>query len=150
MNLRPVVFLLVAALGCGSAFAQANVAQAAPAAANAAANTAQRPGDIGQRWQIAFDRSSQSDGQIRFLLWQHDEDTPTELTIDVKKGDTPNRIAVNARDSFRKTLGSRDYNVNIAKGNVWITAKRGERRFALQLAESTAAGVDIDTYREGR
>jgi hypothetical protein len=145
MNLRPLVFLLAAAMACGGA-----LAQSAPASANAAANAAQRPGDIGQRWQIAFDDTSQSDGQIRFLLWQHDEDAPTELTIDVAKGDTPNRIAVKARDSFRETLGSRDYNVNIAKGNVWITAKRGERRFALQLAENGAAGVQIDTYREGR
>ena len=145
MNLRPLVFLLAAAMACGSAFAQS-----APAAANAAANAAQRPGDIGQRWQIAFDRTSQSDGRIRFLLWQHDEDAPTELTIDVSKGDTENRIAIKARDSFRETLGSRDYNVNIAKGNVWITAKRGERRFALQLAESGATGVVIDLYREGR
>ena len=152
MKLRVVVLLFAvlmgSALSAGVAIAQD--ASASAAAGAAATNAAQRPKDIGQRWQIAFERTSQSDGRIRFLLWQNDEDAPTELTIDVQNGDTANRIAVKARDSFRETLGSRDFNVNIAKGNVWITAKRGERRFALQLAESSAAGVNIDTYREGR
>jgi hypothetical protein len=138
MNMRAVVAFLVAALLSVAAFAQSATAPA------------QRPGDIGQRWQIGYQRTSQSDGEIRWLVWQHDEEAPTEVVIPVKKGDTANRIAVTSRDAFRDKLENRYYNVNIAKGNVWITAKRGERRFALQLAGSTASGVDIDTYREGR
>jgi hypothetical protein len=135
MKSRINAFLVAALLLCTGAFAQ---------------DTAQRPGDIGQRWQIAYDRTSQSDGEIRWLVWQYDEQTPTEVVIPVKKGDTENRIAVTSRDVFREALENRYYNVNIAKGNVWITAKRGERRFGLQLAGSTAQGVNIDTYREGR
>jgi hypothetical protein len=160
MTARRSLSLLAGLLASGVAFAQTATPTATPTvapvtaspatASPATAAEAKRPGDIGQRWRINLERSSKSDGQLRFLVWQYDEDKPHEVIIPVHKGDTPNHLAVEGRDIFRDVLGTKDFEINTAKGNILITAKHGERRFGLQLAESTAEGVDVDLYREGR
>lgn len=155
MTLHRILLVLPLALACAGAApaaAQQPQAEAAPAAAPATLSVpaGERPGDFGQRWQVEFDNTAQSDGRIVFHLWQYDEQGPTEIVIPVKQGDTRQRIAVAARDIFRRALPNRDFNTNLMKNNIFVTAKLGERRFSMQTVESSAAGVDVDLYREGR
>lgn len=134
---------LFVVVGIGAPHAQT----AAPAATPAA--QAARPGDIGQSWQINFDRTAKSDGEITFRLWPYGSE-PIDLVLPVAKGDTENKLARETRDLLKAKLDLTEYRIDMAKRFVKVTAIRGERRFALELASSTAEGVDIDLYREGR
>lgn len=137
-----VVLFLLAALGCGGALAQSTEA---PASADAA-SAMKRPGDAAKRWTIDFDRSAKSDGQIKFLVWQNDEDAPTEVVVPVRQGQTENSIALATRDLFRDKLGTKDFETDVAKGDVFVRVKHGERRFSVQVGENSAEGVRVDLY----
>jgi len=126
------------------AFAQ----EAAPAAASAAVE-ADRPGDIGQRWRIEFERSAGTDGEIRLRLWPHNQ-PPIEVTIPVKQGDTGNGLARQTREILRDTLDKNKFIVEDAQRYVSIAAFNGERRFALQLVSNTAEGLGVELDRTGR
>ena len=130
-----LVLFLFAALGCGSV-----VAQSADAA------VAQRPGDASKSWQINFDRTAKSDGQISFLVWQNDQEAPTQIVVPVKQGQTENSLALATRDLFRDMLGVKDFETDLKKSTVFVRAKHGERRFSVKVGANTAQGVDIDLY----
>ncbi|KGQ19426.1 hypothetical protein LF41_3079 [Lysobacter dokdonensis DS-58] len=139
MRTSHVLFSIVLALACGGAIAQS--------AAQAPADTAaKRPGDTAKSWQIAFDRTAKSDGQIRFLVWQNDQDAPTEIAIPVELGQTENSLALETRQQFREILGVKDFETNNKKNVVFVRAKHGERRFTVQVAANTAENVQIDLY----
>src|SRR5690349_20962119 len=109
MRLSSFVLCLVAALGCGGALAQST--DAAPAAD--ATSAMKRPGDAAKRWTIDFDRSAKSDSQIKFLVWQNDEDAPTQVVVPIRQGQTENSIALATRDLFRDTLGTKDFETDV-------------------------------------
>ncbi|MGO4549797.1 hypothetical protein AB4059_01660 [Lysobacter sp. 2RAF19] len=142
MRLSSFVLCLVAALSCGGALAQST--DAAPTAD--AASAMKRPGDAAKRWTIDFDRSAKSDGQIKFLVWQNDEDAPTQVVVPIRQGQTENSIALATRDLFRDMLGTKDFETDVAKGDVFVRVKRDERRFSVQVRQNTAEGVRVDLY----
>ena len=144
---RWMCLCLVLVVGVGVGVGTTHAQTAAPAATPAAQSA--RPGDVGQSWQIQFERTAKSDGAITFRLWPYGAD-PIDLVLPVAKGDTENKLARETRDLLREKLDNTEYRINMARRSVQVTAIRGERRFALELASSTAEGVDIDLYREGR
>ena len=123
-------------------------AQDAPAAAPSAAE-AKRPGDIGQRWRIEFERSADTDGVIVLRLWPHDQ-PPIEVSIPVQQGNTGNGLARKVRDLLRDSLDKNKFAVEDVGHFVTIAAFNGERRFALELASNTAEGLGIELDRTGR
>jgi hypothetical protein len=128
-----------------SAVAFATSAQTTPAPAAPVAQDA-RPRENAQKWRIEYDRTSKSDGVVRYRLWPYGA-APIDVTIPVAKGQTKNSLGVATREAFLAALGN-DWRIQSAKGKIRISAIRGERRFSLVLVESTAEGVEIDLYRE--
>jgi hypothetical protein len=124
-------------------------AQDAPAAAAPAADESHRPGDIGQRWRIEYERSAQTDGEILLRLWPHNQ-PPIAVTIPVKQGDTGNGLARTTREILRDTLDKNKFFVEDGQRFVSIVAFNGERRFALELVSNSADGLGIDLERTGR
>lgn len=141
MRTSSLILFLAAVLVCGGATAQSTEGLRAPSAA-----AEKRPGDASKSWTINFDRTAKSDGQIKLLVWQNDQDAPTEIVVPVKKGQTENSIALQTRELFRDILGVKDFETNNAKGNVYVRVKHGERRFSVQVGENSAEGVVIDLY----
>ena len=123
-------------------------AQDAPPAAPTA-DEARRPGDIGQRWRIEFERSADTDGAIVLRLWPHNQ-PPIEVTIPVQQGNTGNGLARKTRDALRDSLDKNKFAVEDAGHYVTIAAFNGERRFALELASNTAQGLGVELGRTGR
>jgi hypothetical protein len=141
MRTSSLVLFLATSMIVGGATAQSTES---PQAASAVA--AKRPGDASKSWTINFDRTAKSDGQIKLLVWQNDQDAPTEIVVPITKGQTENSIALQTRELFRDILGVKDFETNNAKGNVFVRVKHGERRFSVQVGENTAEGVVIDLY----
>ena len=124
-------------------------AQDAPPAAAPAADEANRPGDIGQRWRIEFERSANTAGEIVLRLWPHNQ-PPIEVTIPVQQGDTANGLSRKTREILRDTLDKNKFAVEDAQRFVSIAAFNDERRFALELASNTAQGLGVELDRTGR
>lgn len=141
------VLCIALLVGLPPALAQDTSSAATPAAAAAA--EAGRPGDIGQRWRIEFERSAQTDGVLVFRLWPHDQ-APIDITIPVQQGNTGNSLARKTRDLFRDSLDKNKFAVEDAGHYVSIAAFNGERRFALELASNTAQGLGVELDRTGR
>ena len=141
MRTSSLILFLAAAMTFGGATAQSTEGLRAPSAV-----ADKRPGDASKSWTINFDRTAKSDGQIKLLIWQNDQDAPTEVVVPVTKGQTENSIALQTRELLRGILGVKDFETNNAKGNVYMRVKHGERRFSVQVAENTAEGVVIDLY----
>lgn len=123
-------------------------AQDAPTAA-ASAVEADRPGDIGQRWRIEYERSAQTDGEIVLRLWPHNQ-PPIQVAIPVKQGDTANGLSRTTREILRDTLDKNKFAVEDGQRFVVIAAFNGERRFALELVSNSAEGLAVDLERTGR
>ena len=110
------------------------------------ASSFERPGDASKSWQIRFDRTAKSDGQITFQVWQSDEAAPIELVLPVTQGQTENSLALATKELFRDTLGVQDFDTDNKQDNVFVTAMHGERRFSIKVAENSAENVKVDLY----
>ena len=119
-----LILFLAAATMFGGATAQSTEGLRAPSAVRTSARRCSKS------WTINFDRSAKSDGQIKLLVWQNDQDAPTEIVVPVTKGQTKTASRSRPVSCSAASSGVKDFETNNAKGNVFVRVKHGERRFS--------------------
>jgi len=102
---------------------------------------------LSNKWRIEVSEGANNDGTILFRVTPK-EGTPVDVTVQIKDGRSENGVAVDIRETLKKSLDSKVYHVERDDGEDVLVKKRKGPDFELKLVESTLKGTRINVEKE--
>ena len=102
---------------------------------------------LSNKWRIEVSEGANNDGTIVFRVTPK-EGTPVDVTVQIKDGRSENGVAIDIRDTLKKSLDSKVYHVERDDGEDVLVKKRKGPDFELKLVESTVKGTRIHIEKE--
>ena len=102
---------------------------------------------LSNKWRIEVSEGANNDGTIVFRVTPK-EGAPVDVTVQVKDGRSENGVAIDIRDTLKKSLDSKVYHVERDDGEDVLVKKRKGPDFELKLVESTVKGTRINIEKE--
>ena len=130
-------------ISLGALFGAVAVASLATAGVVAAADGL----SLSNKWRIEVSEGANNAGTITFRVTPK-EGTPVDVTVEIKDGRSENGVAVDIRETLKKTLDPKVYHVERDDGEDVLVKKRKGPDFELKLVESTVKGTRINIEKE--
>jgi hypothetical protein len=104
--------------------------------------------NLSNKWRISCSEGSHNDGTIVFRVTPKDG-TPTEVTVNIKKGRGENGIATDISNAFKAALDKKAFHAETDDGEDVLVKKRGGAPdFELVLVQSTLEGPRFHVKKE--
>ena len=102
---------------------------------------------LSNKWRIEVSEGANNAGTITFRVTPK-EGTPVDVTVEIKDGRSENGVAVDIRETLKKTLDPKVYHVERDDGEDVLVKKRKGPDFEVKLVESTVKGTRINVEKE--
>ena len=102
---------------------------------------------LSNKWRIEVSEGANNTGTITFRVTPK-EGTPVDVIVEIKDGRSENGVAVDIRETLKKSLDAKVYHVERDDGEDVLVKKRKGPDFELKLVESTLKGTRINVEKE--